>query len=74
MAWIQAIKCMVVGYKGGVRNCQLVFADPNPVSRHNVLLGHQVGPKRKFTSEEVEVNMTQKPTHREHHWQDHVHS
>ena len=63
MAWIQAIECMVVGYKGGVRNCQLVFADPNPVYRHNVLLGHQVGPKRKFTGEDEDVNTTQKNPH-----------
>ena len=60
MEWIQAVESMVVAYKGGVRACRLTFPDINPVFRHNFLFGHQVGPKRKFTGEDAEVNTTQK--------------
>ena len=60
MEFIQATEYMVVGYKGGVRSCQLTFSEVNPVHRHNVIYGHQVGPKRKFTGTEEEVNTTQK--------------
>lgn len=43
-----------------MRNCHLTFSDINPVQRHNLIFGHQVGAKRKFTGEDVEVNTTQK--------------
>jgi hypothetical protein len=60
MEFIKAVEFMVAGYKGGVRNCHLTFPDVNPVFRHNVLFGHQVGPKRKYPGEDEEVNTTQK--------------
>ena len=60
MEWISAVETLVVGYKGGIKACNLTFKEIHPVFRHNLLFGHQVGPKRKFPGELVEVNTTQK--------------
>ena len=40
--WIFAVEMLVVGYKGGIRNCSLTFTDMNPVFRHNFVFAHQV--------------------------------
>lgn len=63
MEWISAVEVLVVGYKGGIKACSLTFSDMNPVFRHNVIFSHQVGAKRKFPGELVEVNTTQKNPH-----------
>lgn len=60
MEFISAVETLVVAYKGGIKACHLTFPELNPVYRHNLLFGHQVGPKRKYTGEEAEVNPTQK--------------
>jgi len=60
MEWIFAVEIMIVGYKGGIRGCNLTFSDMNPLTRHNLILGHQVGSKIKHVGEDVEVNTTQK--------------
>ena len=60
MEWISAVETLVVGYKGGIKGCNLTFKELHPVFRHNLLFGHQVGPKRKYPGELVEVNTTQK--------------
>ena len=63
MEFISAVEFLVVGYKGGIRNCRLTFSDMNPLFRHNLLFTHQVGPKRRFPGEDAEVNTTQKNPH-----------
>ena len=63
MEFISAVEFLVVGYKGGIRNCRLTFSDMNPLFRHNLLFTHQVGPKSRFLGEDAEVNTTQKNPH-----------
>ena len=60
MEWIFAVECMLVGYKGGIRACKLTFCDATPLLRHNLLFGHQVGPKLQHAGEDAVVNTTQK--------------
>ena len=43
-----------------MKACKLSFADMNPLRRHNVLIGHQVGTKLKHLGTDTEVNTTQK--------------
>ena len=58
--WIFAVEMLVVGYKGGIRNCSLTFTDMNPVFRHNFVFAHQVHGKLRHPGEDEEVNTTQK--------------
>ena len=51
LEWIFAVEIMLVGYKGGIRDCQLTFHDMNPVFRHNLLFAHQVGSKLKYAGD-----------------------
>ena len=60
LEWIFAVEMMLVGYKGGIRDCALTFQDMNPVYRHNLLFAHQVGSKLKYAGEDEVVNTTQK--------------
>lgn len=60
LEWIFAVEMMLVGYKGGIRDCALTFQDMNPVNRHNLLFAHQVGTRIKYAGEDEEVNTTQK--------------
>ena len=60
LEWIFAVEIMLVGYKGGIRDCQLTFQDMNPVFRHNLFFAHQVGSKLKYAGEDEVVNTTQK--------------
>ena len=60
LEWIFAVEIMLVGYKGGIRDCALTFQDMNPVYRHNLLFAHQVGSKLKYAGEDELVNTTQK--------------
>jgi len=59
MEWIQAVEVFVVGYKGGIKACNLTFSEINPVFRHNFFCLHQLGTKLRHTGDDKDVNTTQ---------------
>ena len=63
MEWISAVETLVVGYKGGIKACNLTFKEIHPSFRHNLLFGHQVGPKRKYAGDVVGEHHAEKPQH-----------
>ncbi len=60
MNFIFAVDVILVGYKPSINACAVKFDNANPHFRHNLLYGHQVGPKLKKGGSQEDVNTTQK--------------
>ena len=59
MDWIYVTELMVLGYKGGLRECQVTFFENNPLTRHNCMFSHKMDTKLKYAGTDQEVNTTQ---------------
>ena len=50
---------MIVGSKGGMRNCPVTFRENHPLFRLNLFFGLQVDSTLKYVAEEEELNIPQ---------------
>ena len=65
--FIFAVEMILVGYLGGSRDRGLVFGERNPVGRHNLLFGHNVGSRYQLSGQGEPVNTCQKHPGIAHH-------
>ena len=65
--FIFAVEMILVGYLGGGKGRSLTFAERNPVGRHNLLFGHNVGTRYHLSGQAEPVNTCQKHTGVAHH-------
>jgi hypothetical protein len=65
--FIFAVEMILIGYLGGSRDRGLVFGERNPVGRHNLLFGHNVGSRYQLSGQGEPVNTCQKHPGIAHH-------